>query len=346
MNIMHMMIPLFVIVILLMWKDENCTNREHMCPVQSTSKEQIAAIGASARDACNRISTEAENITARANGRAAIARTIGTVLNPASALLDPRSYRGGDNNTVEYMRTLINNNLSTCERTLIQNTCRQSNASTQSNIIDFSNCYWCRNNPCHIRGVRQTNTAELSNTCSIKVAIDMLVKKTGNIEAQALAEVLMEAEGVLSGNNNYQRENCNIINNDMSTVSYMESRSDCIQKNSVDQTNALLCPASVTDTIQSNHSSARNKCLMNTASTTNRSTGTITTIINSFIAEMTTKGASLEASSASLSSIILIAGVIFFMTQTQTPIPPEIQGVICIVVTIAIILCCVYFFIL
>ena len=60
----------FVLVIFYLLIDEvSCEHMENTCAPPATNDQIIAAMGETAKSACQRISTEAENIAARAKGR-------------------------------------------------------------------------------------------------------------------------------------------------------------------------------------------------------------------------------------------------------------------------------------
>ncbi len=212
-----------------------------------------------AASACKQISTEAQNITAAANGQASVLANI-----PFFSLFDPTNYKAGSNAVADNMRNIINNNLSSCEMQAIQSACTNATTTNQQNIIDNTKCTYCNTHECSINGATQTNTANLQQTCTIQAAMQALTEKTSSVEAQALAQALQKADGVLSGNNNVQSDNCNIVSQDLSSQTYLQQKNTCLNQISLDQLNSLQFCGSITGTIQSNISDQIQNCMLTT----------------------------------------------------------------------------------
>lgn len=230
---------------------------EPRCPEQSTSEEQTAALGETAKDACNRISSKAEEIEARYKGTKGV---VDAILGP----LSPNNYKAGDNKTNDMVRNIVNTNLSSCDITKISNDCKNTSASVQINEIDTTQCKYCENNLCTLKDITQRNIAEASQTCTIQSAIETLLKKKSSVDSQALAQVLQKSQNPLSGGNDTKIENCNVLNADMSSVAYMEQRSECANNLAIDQKNSLKACGSAIDVIQENQFKSLQSCLMGT----------------------------------------------------------------------------------
>jgi hypothetical protein len=230
---------------------------EPQCPDQSTSAEQVAALGETAREACNRISSRAEEIEAQYNGAKGV---VDAILGP----LSPNNYRAGDNTSTDMVRNIVNTNLSSCDITKISNDCKNTSTSVQINEIDTTKCKYCETNMCTLKNITQRNVAEASQTCTIQSAIETLLKKKSSVDAQALAQVLQKAQNPMSGDNTTSSENCNVLNADMSSVSYMEQRSECANNLAIDQENSLKACGSAIDVIQENQFKSLQSCLMGT----------------------------------------------------------------------------------
>lgn len=233
------------------------------CNNVSSAEGQIAELGDTAAEACSRISTEADNIRAHYEGSA---RNIDSLLGPFS----PNNWSSGDNQTDDIITNIVNNNLSECEILKIENDCKNSVATSQINSISNVNCPACSDpkileinpNICSVSDVTQTNVSEINQTCTIQSAIETLLQKTNSVESQALAEVLQEASGLLSGDNTYKSDNCTLINTDMSSAQYIENRSACANEISVNQENKLEVCGQVTGVLQQNQFNGLQSCLI------------------------------------------------------------------------------------
>jgi hypothetical protein len=212
-----------------------------------------------AAEACKTISSEAENIKAAGNASAEILRNI-----PGVSLFNPNNYRAGDNTTIANMRNIITTNLSTCEQQKISSLCKQSTTASQSNKIDTTNCEYCNTHGCDIIGNTQTNTAVTAQTCELRVGISALLSKKNSVKAQALAKVLQEAEGLLSGSNEFKSENCNIIDKDMSTSKWLETKNECLTSSGLLQDNTLIGCGNIMNNLQTNTSETLQDCVQGT----------------------------------------------------------------------------------
>lgn len=244
---------ILVILIATLLLDDNV---EGFCPEQSPTAEQMAAMGDTAEQACNKISSRAEEIEAHYNGIEGVMANL-----PGTALFNPNNYKSGENKAEELMRNIINVNMSSCDVTEIQNACSNSSATMQTNIIDNSKCKWCETHECNIDGVTQTNASTINQRCIVQTAIETLLKKKSSIDAQALAKVLQKADGLLSGDNTVKTEKCNVLNTDLSSQRYLESLATCSNELSLDQNNHILFCGGITNVVQDNQYDAFQDCL-------------------------------------------------------------------------------------
>jgi hypothetical protein len=274
---------------------------EPQCPDQSTSEEQIAALGETAREACNRISSRAEEIEAHYNGAKGV---VDSILGP----LSPNNYKAGDNSSNDMVRNIVNTNLSSCDITKISNDCKNTSTSVQVNEIDTTKCKYCENNLCTLKNITQRNIAEASQTCTIQSTIETLLKKKSSVDAQALAQVLQKAQNPMSGDNASSTENCNVLNADMSSVSYMEQRSECANNLAIDQENSLKACGSVIDVIQENQFKSLQNCLMGTDITKTEETESDTKIKSEKEVDQRTTG--IDLSSITTSWMFVIGAVV------------------------------------
>jgi hypothetical protein len=262
---------LIIIVISLIFILLACDRKEHLvdgapqCSDQSSSEDQLAQLGETAKDACNKISSEAEKIKAHYGGIENVVKSL-----PGLNLFNPAAYKSGDTSSEDMMRNIVNTNLSECDVTKIESDCKNTVSSVQSNIIDNSQCPACSDpeilkiypNICSVSGVKQTNKANISQSCTLQSAIQSLRQKTNSVDAQALANVMQEANGLLTGRGEHKSENCNVVDTDMSSRSYMETKASCANNLAVDQKNHLGVCGQVTDVIQKNNFESMQSCVI------------------------------------------------------------------------------------
>jgi hypothetical protein len=262
----------------------------------------MTSMGDTAAEACSRISTEAENIKAAAGGTSGVIDSIW-------GALSPKNYSSGDNETEDIITNIINTNLSECEILKIDNDCNNSSAGSQTNIIDTTDCALCTNpdpqflleNPdiiekvCSVSGVSQQNASEIEQTCTIHSAIETLLQKTNSVEAQALAEVLQESTGLLSGDNSYTSDNCTLLNTDMSSAQYIENRSSCSNEISINQEN-IIKACGATNVIQENNYKNLQTCLIQSDTQTASEQKSATAVASEMSNDQKTEGLIWESS--------------------------------------------------
>lgn len=229
------------------------------CDNPTPSSVQMAAMGSSCQDACNRIASRAEQIKSKYPDMPGI-------VNAALTALNPTNYKAGDNNSQDIIRNIVNINLSSCDITKISTDCVNS-ASTiqpdQINTSDASQCRACQNKPpfcSNVSSIDQNSITKISQTCSIQSAIETLLKKTSSIDAQALAIVLQEAEANLIGTT-YQKKNCDIIDNQVPISTYLNGNAACANTMTIDQNNSLKFCGNVAGIVQKNQFDSLQQCL-------------------------------------------------------------------------------------
>jgi hypothetical protein len=274
------------------------------CGHPSSTDEQISALGDTARDACNKISSRAEDIEAEYGGIEGVMQNI-----PGAALFNPNNYSAGDNTTNDVMRNIINVNMSTCDVQKIVNDCKNSSANMQTNIIDNTNCKWCETNKCTLDNIRQTNAATINQRCVAHSAIETLLKKKSSVDAQALAKVLQKTEKLLSGDNTVSTENCNVLNTDLSTRKYLENIARCANELGIDQENSIRFCGDITDVIQDNKFDSFQQCLANSGVKTTIDVEAETEIKKTIEVEQESSGFEIAPSSASSMAISLFCAL-------------------------------------
>lgn len=271
----------------------------------------------SAAEACKKISSRAEEIEAHYGGAKGLLQNI-----PVLSLFNPNNYKSGDNKTDDMGRNIINTDLSTEDITKINNDCSNMMGSVQINEINTENCPYCQTNGCPVTGVRQENTEKASQMCMLQSATEILMKKKNSIDAQALAQTLQKASGIMSGDNTANKQNCNIVNTDMSSKQYLEHLSNCANIMSSEQVNRIKSCGPVSDVIQRNLSEKLQDCIITSTSKAQTDIDVDAAVKAEAKTEQTTTGIDPLSSAASLSSscivIIGLIGVAFVMNEMQT----------------------------
>lgn len=225
--------------------------------------EIIEAMGQTAKDACNRISSRAEEIKENLEGSGTILKNL-----PVLSLFNPNNYKAGDNTTKDLSRNIINTNMSSCDVTRIRNSCPQNVASSQINNLTNLECPVLELAKLGIdmnyKNITQENVVEIEQKCIMNSAIETLLKKKSSVDAQAMAEVIQEASGLMSGDNSFVSEKCNVVSQDLSSINYIEDRADCAPIVASDQLNNIEICGSVADTVQKNKFSSLQECLKGT----------------------------------------------------------------------------------
>lgn len=268
-------------------------------------------MGQTARDACNKIEEKASEIKETMGGLA-------NIIDSALPFLNPKNYGSGSNTTDNIVTNIIKNNLSSCEITNIENSCTNNVTATQFNNIDNTKCKYCESHECSVSGVRQINKATVDQKCTIQASVNSLLKKTNSVDAQALAKVLQQANGLLSGDNSVRNENCSVIDNNMSSNSYTNIISNCANNLEVDQQNSITFCGKITDTIQENAFDAAQSCIVGAGATSTNTADSSTTVKNEL--DVSQKSTGLDMGMMMIIAIIVVAvlvlgGGVYYLTS-------------------------------
>lgn len=299
-SVIFILIVVIFAILTILWfnKKENFADCDNSSNVNDMPKN--------AAEACKRISTEAEKIKAHYGGTKGVLEEIGGILSfGLSKAVNPQNYAAGDNKSDNTVRNIINTNLSSCEITKIENTCKNTSVVYQENEINLEPCYFCKYNRCNVKGVRQTNKSIIDQQCAMRLLISALTEKTDSVKAQALAKVAQETEGLLSGNTNTRTENCNIIDKDMSSKKYLEQKSECLNELSTTQINRIIGCGDILDIVQENESNQIQKCLLNSEIKTEDKMGSFTDLETIFDISQISKG--IDNTVLSLSSVLCLS---------------------------------------
>lgn len=280
----------------------------------STNKEHLTPMPESAAEACKQISSKAEEIEAHYKGLDDLATNF-------MAFANPKNYKSGDNTSNDMMRNIINVNMSNNDITEMQNSCKNISSTMQLNEIDLTQCDYCQKNGCSVANVTQENISKSNQICGIQAAIDILRKKENSIESQALAETLQKAQGLMSGDNTSRKQNCNIVNQDMSSNQYFKTINDCANTFSGKQENRIKGCGPVLNVIQKNDNDNFQKCVMGaTVSSKDEYTSKIKATSEAK-SKQESEGLEIAASLGILCfcciSLLLSAAAAFLMSQQQ-----------------------------
>lgn len=269
-----------------------------------------------AAQACKTISSKADIIKASFDGAADLAASFQSFMNP-------RNYKAGDNTTTNTMRNIINVNLSKCEIEKIHNACENSIATYQKNELSTKDCEWCDTHGCTLKGNIQKNTVKANNICNIRFASKALSEKTSSVDAQALAKVLQETDGLLSGSNTAKVENCNLIDHDLSSQNYLETKNNCLNDIASTQINTIQACGSILENIQENDALAVQECMLGTKLDKTDIVGAETKTKQETLVDQVSKGVTMEGmlsssvSSFISSSLFLVIGFYFMNMEME-----------------------------
>ena len=192
---------------------------------------------------------------------------------------------GSSNNTNVVQRNAIKNLQETVNNSESYQSCTSDAISTQSNIIDQSECLRIVKDTCAMMGtddgklkclqelkdfgnvsnITQENKNTAIQQCLMNSAMSMLTKQGASIDNTALAMVLQKSSGLLSSNES-NIDQCQIIDNTQSVCSYLNSTMCCNNKANSDQSNILKC-ANATDIKQTNINSSLQSCSLTDTTT-------------------------------------------------------------------------------
>jgi hypothetical protein len=267
----------------------------------------------SAADACKKISSRAEEIKANMGG-------VQGVVQAALGIFSPKNFGAGDNSTNNTVRNIIETDMSVEDITKIENSCKNVSTGVQSNIIDTTQCDYCQKHGCDIKDVTQENELVTQQKCALQVATELLMNKTNSVDAQALAKVFQESQGLLSGDNEANNDVCNITRTDMSSKEYFEQLSSCANEISQDQLNELKGCGNVVNVIQKNKASRLQDCVINNTVDKSKILESTSKISGAVEATQKSTGITPMASLASgLSSFVVLAlaGVGYYLYYQQ-----------------------------
>jgi len=292
----NFIIGLIIISIIFLFLFKNNKNVEHL--------EESAA------DACRKISSQADIIKAQWDGAAKVAGQ----LSPLALIVN--AIKGGDNEVSSSVRNVLNESIRSDISTKIDQSCSNSSANMQSNIIDTTKCEYCNRFGCDINNVTQLNTNDVQQDCALTTAVTELMKQGSDTNAQTLAQAIQKSQGPLSGNNLMSGDTCNVVNKDISSSAYLEALARCANEATSNQSNILSNCGNATNVVQKNINKSIQDCMIGTVVDTTIGQTSTTDLETKIEAEQTAIGmdttASIIASIISSSSICLVIGLVLF----------------------------------
>jgi hypothetical protein len=296
----------------------------------------------SGKSACVAISQQAADLQAQA---AADNTTIGGVVNnffnAAAGVVN--GITGSNNKTSTTVNNIMNQTITSDEKTSIVSQCTNSLASSQINILSNSKCANCNGGiiynidgsifaidhtisqipgGCVVSGNTQSNIGVTTQDCLINSTIAALAKNNSSTQAQALASALQNSSGIGSGSNTQTQNSCTNINNNVSSDQYLSSLSTCGNTLSNSQQNISTNCGTNTNNVQSNNFTAYQKCTQGAGTTSDVTTETKT-------AAETKSTTTQESSGLGLNQLLATA-----FSGVDTPI--IILGVVIAIVIIAV----------
>jgi hypothetical protein len=276
---------------------------------------------ANAQEACNEISSKADEITAA--GKAASG-----VIDSVLAFLSPNNYKSGDNETNNRVTNVMNTAISPEVRTQINNECGNLSTSLQSNVIDNSKCKYCETNECTISNITQENIKKAEQSCMLNSVVTTLMKTQNDIASQSLAEAIQKSQGLMAGDNTSTSKTCNVVNTEISPKSYLEIINDCANTSTSNQTNELLGCGSMTNIIQRNVLEDIQKCVIKNTTNETVDTSNETTNKSESKIDQSTEGipawASLGSIIACCVAIVSVSLVLGFVANNATEKAAEV----------------------
>ncbi len=274
-----------------------------------------------AAEACKKISSEAEKIIADGKSKAATARIIagafgailgGPVYAPVAIVANPANYKGGNNTAETMTRNIIERDLSNDQKQTIISNCVNSDVNLQKNVINNTMCPICETQECVAENISQNNIVNHIQRCILQNALKTLLTKTDNLDAQTLATVIQKTEGLLTGDNDFKSENCNIVRTDMSSKQYFDARNKCSNQLNEDQINNIIFCGDMNDVYQNNQRKSLQDCINSlTYESTENQTSNITVKDEVKIDQKTTGlTASSSIGSSLISGIFLILSIV------------------------------------
>ena len=213
--------------------------------------------GLDAKTACERVSTEAERI-------AAIGKATQDAWGPLN-ILNPQAWKS-ETALKNEIRNVTNIDMSDNDVKIMMSKCDAGTLALQKNIIDNTNCEYCKRNLCTIHNVSQINVSDQEARCRIQALLDFFAKNTDDVQQLATVEAMQKATGLLA-KADADSISCNYVKKNMSSNEFLKNMQECTSKLAVDQQNLLKGCGLVYDIVQQNTSKQYADCMISTTFT-------------------------------------------------------------------------------
>jgi len=212
---------------------------------------QFKAIdGLTAQEACTKVSSVAENITAAGN---AVAGAVTAALSPLS-----RTNYKASNEVAADLKSITQLDFSSADINLMRSTCSNEVTNSQSNEISNKDCAYCQNVPvggtlCSLEDVTQANDSSVEQSCILASMASIGSQKSVSADQASALKMAQTSQGLLSGNK-VTSYNCTYLSVDASSKDYYEMLSECQHKISSVQSNKITgCFGSIGNVAQTSN---------------------------------------------------------------------------------------------
>jgi hypothetical protein len=257
--------------------------------------------GKDARDQCNIVSSQADNLIAGWGGLAKVAANL-----LSFGLAD---IFGTETQARTNIRNLLNIDLSTCEIAQLQQACSSEAIGSQVNTLIFDTCDYCNRRGCTAENISQTNTSVVTQSCVMQSLLDILSRKKATQDVTVAMEVVQKALGGASATSN--TDICNNFKVDQTSDTYVHTQQECIQKAYGDQTNLFRGCGNARNIAQSNLRTTTQACMAGVDIDIENDTESGQSGDTSFKLDLSSTGVIAAASGGSCCIIIII----FFIWQ-------------------------------
>ncbi|KAI9183768.1 uncharacterized protein BJ171DRAFT_525847 [Polychytrium aggregatum] len=199
-------------------------------------------------------------------------------------------FDSGSNQVSNQTRNVIGTTMSDSDVKNIVNACSNNMAAYQTNVIDNSQCEYCKTHDCSMANISQTNVNDAVQQCTMTSMVQTLMAQTNSVDSQAVASAIQKAQGLLSGSNSSSNNNCNLVSTNMDTSTYLNLQNSCASQLSAIQKNQFAPCATAIGIIQSNSNKSYQQCMLDNKAITQIAQGNTTKTSSQFSSDQTTSG--------------------------------------------------------